>query len=168
MNMSEFQPAEFKSDVRLDWEAKQKEASRTGLYVLFASILMFFGALTSVLIIRAGSADDFHGVPIPRVLWFSTAAILASSYFLVRNDKQKGILFGLVFLAGQAVAWLQFVSIKGPGSWFFWTFSVSHAFHLLGGLVAFRYARFELARVYWHFVTGLWLYVVLMFLIWRN
>lgn len=159
---------EIKSEVYLDWDAKRKEASRTGLYLLFASIVMFFGALTSVLIIRSGSSDDFHGVPIPRILWFSTAAILASSYFLVKNNRRSGIFCGLLFLAGQSIAWFQLVGLRGPGSWFFWIFSVAHAGHLLGGFLAFRYARFELARLYWHFVTGLWLYVVLLFLIWRN
>ena len=159
---------EQKSEVYLDWDAKRKEASRTGLYLLFASIVMFFGALTSALIIRAGTSDDFHGVPIPRVLWFSTAAILSSSYFLFKDQRRAGILCGLLFLAGQATAWFQLVGLRGPGSWFFWTFSVAHAGHMLGGFIAFKWARFDLARLYWHFVTGLWLYVVLVFLIWRR
>lgn len=156
------------SEVYADWDAKRKEASRTALYLLFASIVMFFGALTTVLIIRSSTSDDFHGVPIPRVLWFSTAAILASSYFLMKNDRMKGILCGVLFLLGQCVAWVQFVGLRGPGSWFFWTFSVAHAGHMLGGFAAFKWARFDLARLYWHFVTGLWLYVVLVFLVWRN
>jgi cytochrome c oxidase subunit 3 len=159
---------EYRSEVYSDWDAKRKEAARTGLYLLFASISMFFGALTSVLIIRSGTSGDFHGVPIPRVLWFSTAAILASSYFLMKNDRPKGMLCGLLFLLGQSVAWIQLVGLRGPGGWFFWTFSVAHAAHLLGGFAAFKWARFELARTYWHFVTGLWLYVVVLFLIWRS
>jgi cytochrome c oxidase subunit III len=159
---------EAKSEVYLDWEIKRREAARTGLYLLLASIVMFFGALTSVLIIRSGTSDDFHGVPIPRVLWFSTAAILASSYFLVKNQRRIGMLCGLLFLAGQSVAWFQLVGLRGPGSWFFWTFSVAHAGHMLGGFLGFKWARFELARLYWHFVTGLWIYVVVLFLIWRN
>ena len=159
---------ETKSEVYVDWELRRKDASLTALYLLFASIVMFFGALTSVLIIRSGTSDDFHGVPIPRVLWFSTAAILASSYFLVKNDRRKGIVCGVLFLIGQCIGWAQFVGVRGVGSWFFWTFSVTHAGHMLGGFLAFKWARFELARMYWHFVTGLWLYVVLVFLIWRK
>jgi cytochrome c oxidase subunit 3 len=159
---------EHRSEVYADWDAKRKEASRTALYLLFASITMFFGALTTVLMIRSSTSDDFHGVPIPRVLWFSTAAILASSYFLMKDERLKGILCGVLFLLGQCVAWVQFVGLRGPGSWFFWTFSVAHAGHMLGGFLAFKWARFELARLYWHFVTGLWIYVVILFLIWRN
>ena len=159
---------ENKSEVYLDWEERRKGASRIGLYLLFASIVMFFAALTSALIIRSGTSDDFHGIPIPRVLWFSTAAILASSYFLVKDERRKGIFCGVLFLLGQSVGWVQLVGLRGPGSWFFWTFSVAHAGHMLGGFLAFKWARFELARIYWHFVTGLWLYVVVLFLIWRN
>ena len=159
---------EVKSEVYADWEVRRKEASLTALYLLFASIVMFFGALTSVLIIRSGTSDDFHGVTIPRLLWFSTAAILASSYFLVKGNRRVGILCGVVFLLGQTLAWMQFVGTRGVGSWFFWTFSVAHAGHMLGGFLAFKWARFELARMYWHFVTGLWLYVVLLFLIYRR
>ena len=159
---------EVKSEVYTDWELRRKEASRTALYLLFASIVMFFGALTSVLIIRSGTSDDFHGVPIPRVLWFSTADILASSYFLVKDNRRAGIFCGLLFLLGQSVAWAQFVGARGPSSWFFWTFSVTHAGHMLGGFLAFKWARFDLARMYWHFVTGLWLYVVVLFLIYRS
>jgi cytochrome c oxidase subunit 3 len=160
--------SDIKSEVYVDWENRRKEASRTALYLLFASIVMFFAALTSVLIIRSGTSDDFHGVPIPRVLWFSTAAILASSYFFVKEESRKAIVCGLLFLVGQSIAWFQFIGMRGPGSWFFWTFSVAHAGHLLGGFAAFKWARFELARLYWHFVTGLWIYVVVVFLIWRN
>lgn len=164
--MKEFEPVEVKSEVRLDWEARSAEASKTGLYVLFASIVMFFGALTSVLIIRSGTSGDFRGVPIPRVLWFSTASILASSYFLMKNNRQLGIFCGLLFLVGQTAAWFQLVGARGPGSWFFWTFSVAHAAHMLGGFVGFQWARRDLADLYWHFVTGLWIYVVILFLIW--
>jgi cytochrome c oxidase subunit 3 len=72
-----------------------------------------------------------------------------------------------VFLGVQCFAWWQIVRVTGPGSWFFWTFTGLHALHVLGGLAGFRWARFELARIYWHFVTGLWLYVMLLFLILR-
>jgi cytochrome c oxidase subunit 3 len=152
-----------------DWEtAARREAAKTGLYILFASIAMFFAALTSALIIRSGSGGDWTGIPMPRILWLNTAFILASSYFLLKDDRQRGALFGWLFLAGQAIAWLQIISVRGPGSWFFWTFSVLHALHLLGGFVAFRYARFDLAKMYWHFITGLWVYMILLFLVWRT
>lgn len=149
-------------------ERQQAEATRLGLYLLFVSIAIFFGALSVVLLIRGIGDVDWKGVPIPYMVWVSTAVILASSAMLHRGNRTIGIRLGWVFLVCQVLAWAQIFSQRGPGSWFFWTFSGLHALHILGGLGGFRWAKFESARAYWHFVTALWIYVMALFLVLRG
>lgn len=145
-------------------EQQRVEASRAGLYLTLVSIAMFFAALTVVYLLRGPGDDSWAGIPIPSMVWVSTAVLVASSLLLHRQRRRLGIRLGWAFLVAQTVAWWQIIAVKGPGSWFFWTFSVLHALHVVGGLAAFYLARFELARTYWHFVTGLWLYVMTLFI----
>jgi cytochrome c oxidase subunit 3 len=146
---------------------RQTEASRFGLWVLLTSIAILFLALSVVLVLWSRTRGIWTGVPMPFLAWVSTALLIASSVHLHRGNRRAGERLGWAFLAAQILAWWQIVSIRGPGAWFFWTFSALHAAHVLGGLAAFRWARLELARIYWHFLTGLWLYVVALFLIAR-
>jgi heme/copper-type cytochrome/quinol oxidase subunit 3 len=156
--------SDIKSEVYVDWENRRKEASRTALYLLFASIVMFFAALTSVLIIRSGTSDDFHGVPIPRVLWFSTGCdSRVQLFFCERREPQGDRVRAAVFwwasrspgFSSSACA-DRAVGFSGPSA------SRMPA-TCSGDSPAFKWARFELARLYWHFVTGLWIYVVVCF-----
>ncbi len=146
---------------------QQNEASRMGLWLLLISIAIFFIALSVVLALRSRVVDEWTGVPIPWGVWLSTAVLVASSFVLHRSDRTMGIRLGWMFLGVQIFARWQIIAVTGPGSWFFWTFTGLHALHVLGGLAGFRWARFDLARIYWHFVTGLWLYVMLLFVILR-
>jgi cytochrome c oxidase subunit 3 len=86
---------------------------------------------------------------------------------------------GLLFVVGQYVAWLQ-LSAQGvflatnPSSSFFYVLTAAHALHVLGGLSGMFYVirqlhksvlrRSSLVAVsrYWHFMGGLWLYLLLL------
>lgn len=125
---------------------------------------------------------------------------------LAREQKQDALhralvttlTLGLLFVALQAVAWWQmFPAVEAIGlrprhagppagdpaprqfAFLFYTLTVLHALHVLGGLVAFALllnrrlsyrsplrmlARVHHAVVYWHFVDGVWLvlYVALL------
>jgi len=94
---------------------------------------------------------------------------------------------GMVFLCGQIVAWrllaAQGVYLSGnPSSSFFYLLTGAHGLHLLGGVVALLYvlarARetapepltripVELTALYWHFMDGLWIYLLLVLVFWR-
>lgn len=88
---------------------------------------------------------------------------------------------GLAFLAGQLLAWRQLVAAgaflkTNPSSSFFYTLTASHGAHLIGGIVAllyvaarsFEHARVtravaaEVASIYWHFMDGLWIFLILL------
>jgi cytochrome c oxidase subunit 3 len=186
-----------------DWggePGKQRRATITGIYVLFAAITMLFAAFTSALVVRRGLGDDWTGIPIPAILWAGTVVILLSSAALElarralsRGNRETfmrfwtaGSVLGILFLAGQVTAWRQlraeglFVDTN-PGSSFFYVFTVAHALHVLGGIVALLYIEFqalwlrlgpgkrtavEVSRLYWHFLAGLWVYLILLFQLW--
>lgn len=88
---------------------------------------------------------------------------------------------GLLFIAGQVLAWRHLAAqglflATNPSSSFFYVFTVLHALHLLGGIMALGYVlvRFRAATggppltalgavsLYWHFMDVLWLYLLMV------
>jgi cytochrome c oxidase subunit III len=86
---------------------------------------------------------------------------------------------GALFLVGQLVAWRQFVLAgfyvsTNQASSFFYIFTGLHGLHLLGGICALLYVSFrkfekakvsravaaEVASYYWHFMDGLWIFLL--------
>jgi cytochrome c oxidase subunit 3 len=55
------------------------EKSETGVWVAVAAISMFFAAFTSSMIVRQGVTPDWLHFQLPRVIYFSTIVLLASS-----------------------------------------------------------------------------------------
>jgi cytochrome c oxidase subunit 3 len=89
---------------------------------------------------------------------------------------------GLLFVGGQLAAWRQLHAAgvylaSNPSSSFFYVFTAAHGLHLLGGVIALLYVAFrswrrsrttqmvaaEVAAVYWHFLDGLWVFLLLLF-----
>jgi len=139
-------------------------------------------------------------MPKPPILFVNTVVLLASSLVLdlsrrslKAGDRSKFNLWwtaatalGVLFLAGQAVAWLQlkaagvYVSTN-PSSSFFYVLTAAHAFHLLGGVSALLYVdvqawrlrlgpakrtAIDVTAIFWHFLDGLWVYLMLLFYVW--
>jgi len=88
---------------------------------------------------------------------------------------------GVLFLVGQVVAWRMLVDqgiylATNPASSFFYIFTGAHAIHLLGGVAALIYVarrNFSQAQItrtvaaevtsfYWHFMDGLWLFLLVL------
>src|SRR5688500_2678363 len=92
---------------------------RLGVLVALASIVMMFTSLSSAYVVRAGTANDWYPLPVPQVLFLSTALILISSGTLeVARRKLKSsvlsgstgwlmitALLGVAFLVLQLLAW---------------------------------------------------------------
>ena len=97
-----------------------------------------------------------------------------------------GTALGMAFLGGQALAWSQlnaagvFISTN-PSSSFFYVLTVAHAVHLLGGVSALFYVdvqalrlslgpakrtAIDISAIFWHFLDGLWLYLMVLFYVW--
>jgi len=90
-------------------------------------------------------------------------------------------ILGGLFLVGQLIAWLQLVATgiyiaSSQAISFFYIFTAAHAVHLLGGVAALLYVatrdfeKGEISRVtavevtsyYWHFMDGLWVFLLLL------
>lgn len=88
---------------------------------------------------------------------------------------------GILFLAGQIFVWRQLAAqgifiATNPASSFFYVFTGAHAIHLFGGVgalifVALRKAgkpgvslplAAEVTGYYWHFMDGLWVFLVMI------
>ena len=171
----------------------------TGIWVVLASITMTFLAFTSALVVRQGSATDWRHLTLPAVLYLNTVVLLASSVTLELARRQVGVFMGrlrteetkptrwlyvtlclgLLFVAGQYVAWLQLRSqglflATNPNSSFFYVLTAMHALHVsggLGGLVRVIYrldksilrkSTLDATSTYWHFMGGLWVYLLLL------
>ena len=97
-----------------------------------------------------------------------------------------GSIMGILFLAGQYAAWLQLRAqgiylATNPSSSFFYVLTAAHAVHLIGGVLALLYVSVQALRLrlgpgkrtaidvtamYWHFLDGLWIYLLILFLVW--
>jgi cytochrome c oxidase subunit 3 len=169
----------------------------TGIAIGIISVLMFFMALASAFLVRKGGSD-WVPVHIPALLWVNTIVLLASSGTLELARKRLALsdvigfkrfwlvttVLGVIFLAGQVVAWRILVKqgiylASNPASSFFYIFTGAHGVHLLGGVGALIYVarrNFDTAKItrtvaaevtsyYWHFMDALWLFLLaLMYL----
>src|SRR2546423_273372 len=140
-------------------DAIEPSKFRIGMWVAMASILMLFVSLTSAYVLRQskglGDRHDWFPLPMPQVLWLTTALLLVSSMTIemarraLRQNRFGWFrlliclttLLGLGFLAGQLRAWLVLVNqgvyvYSHPHSSFFYILTSLHAIHLLGGIVA--------------------------------
>ncbi|HSP05772.1 MAG TPA: cytochrome c oxidase subunit 3 [Acidobacteriota bacterium] len=186
-------------------EGRSPEPARTGIWVGLSAITMSFAAFTSAMFVSQGSAPEWKHIALPPILYANTLVLIASSVILqiarkrvaafARGaDSRKTIplawlaatlILGLVFVAGQSVAWLQ---LRAEGLYlatslslsFFYVFTVMHALHVLGGLagvarvirklntpvLSLRKSTMDATSYYWHFMGILWLY--LLWLIWMK
>jgi len=89
------------------------------------------------------------------------------------------LTLGLLFVAGQYVAWRQLRAqglflATNPNSSFFYVLTGVHAVHVLGGLgglvrvirklgkSTLRKSTLDATSYYWHFMDGLWVYLLLL------
>ncbi len=174
-------------------------ASSTAIWVVLFAITMMFAAFTSALVVRKGASLDWRHFTLPSILYFNTLLLLISSVTLevsrrriaafmggLRTQSESParwlyitLCLGLLFLAGQYVAWRQ-LSAQGlflatnPSSSFFYVLTAAHALHILGGLggIIFvirrlnqsflRRSTLDATARYWHFMDGLWVYLLLL------
>jgi cytochrome c oxidase subunit III len=177
-----------------------RRAYFTALQMGMAAIVMFFMALASSYIVRKGIGGDWQRTPLPPVLWWNTAVLLASSATIVVARRKLGARLteqfrtwwwvttglGLLFLAGQVVAWRQLAAAgmllaTNPSSSFFYLLTAAHGTHLAGGILALFYVAFrrwsrsrisqataaELTAIYWHFMDGLWVFLFVLLTVGR-
>jgi len=170
---------------------------RTGTWLGLCAVVMLFAAFASAYVVRRGASNDWRPLQIPPVLWLNTAVLLASSVTIEQARRRVGprqlqwlaatALLGGVFLAGQYAAWLALRAAgvyvaSNPSSSFFYLLTGAHGLHLAGGVAALWYASarawldrgwtkrkaaVEATALYWHFMDGLWIFVILLLVVGR-
>jgi cytochrome c oxidase subunit 3 len=166
------------------------EASRSGIWVGIFAIIMSFAALTSALLVRQGSGEWSHIVlpsilyANTATLLLSSFTMEMSRRALAKSARVSAwlgvtLLLGLSFVAGQYLAWRHLAAqglylATNSNSSFLYVFTGMHALHLLGGIavlfylfgrviaghVSLRHHLLDNTAVYWHFMGGLWLYLL--------
>jgi cytochrome c oxidase subunit 3 len=166
------------------------EASRSGIWVGIFAIIMSFAALTSALLVRQGSGEWSHIVIPSILYANTAALLLSSFTMEMSRRalaRSAGVtawlaitlLLGLSFVSGQYLAWRHLASqglylATNPNSSFLYVFTGMHALHLLGGIAVLIYLLGHVIRghtslrrhlldntaIYWHFMGGLWLYLL--------
>jgi len=167
----------------------------TAIMLGMISILVFFLGLCSAFIGLKHVSQTWVPLHLPRILWLNTAVLVLSSYTLERARRRLSAIdfpgfrklwrattiLGILFLAGQLIAWLQLVAsgiyiASNQATSFFYIFTAAHAVHLLGGVAALLYVatrNFEKGKIsrttavevtsyYWHFMDGLWVFLLLL------
>ncbi|GAC1438227.1 MAG: hypothetical protein NVS1B11_23940 [Terriglobales bacterium] len=179
-------------------ESYSPPPASAGIWVGLAAITMSFAAFTSALIVRQGASPDWRHITLPSILYFNTFVLLASTATLevgrrriasymggLRNGTAPAVwlyvtlVLGMVFVAGQYVAWLQLKSqglylATNPSSSFFYVLTAAHALHVFGGLGGLlrvirklgkgmlRKSTLDATSYYWHFMDVLWLYLLML------
>src|SRR6266545_8178462 len=162
--------------------------AETGVWVAIATISMTFAALTSAMVVRGSAAPDWQHFRLPPILYVNTLLLLVSSLTLESARRRTAAVWlqatlglGLLFVAGQVVAWRQLAAqglflATSPSSAFFYVFTALHGLHVLGGLAGLQYVQRRLRRLagpapltalgaatlYWHFMAVLWLYLLII------
>ncbi len=176
---------------------RSPEPAKTGVWVGLAAITMSFAAFTSALVVRESTGNDWHHYNLPSILYFNTLILFLSSATFelsrrsyrnfqlaaaertlsVRRWMHATVALGLLFVAGQYVAWLQLKAqgvylATNPSSSFFYVLTAAHALHVLGGLGGLLYvvgkfqrnvlrrSSLDSAGYYWHFLDVLWVYLL--------
>jgi cytochrome c oxidase subunit 3 len=140
------------------------------MLVFLGAVSMMFLALVSALVVRRGLSGDWGaGIPTPPALWGSTAILVVSSMSLLgkRTAQLPAALLGTAFLATQAWAWADLLDAgvtisSSPGASFFYLLTAAHGLHVAGGIIALLCCG-AAARIYWHFMAGLWITLLALF-----
>ena len=92
---------------------------------------------------------------------------------------------GIAFIAGQLIAWRELAAqgiyiTTNPSSGFLYLLTAAHGLHLLGGILALLYLVFRTRKIilnprkriavditatYWHFMDGLWIYLLVLLVV---
>lgn len=139
--------------------------AKIGMGVLLAVVGCLFALFTSAYFMRM-ALSDWQPLPLPRLLWFNTAVLVASSVALqvalaaarrgqletVRLGLATGGLTAIAFLVGQLFAWRElttdgYLLASNPANSFFYLITGLHGLHIVGGLIGLGRTSFKAWKV---------------------
>jgi cytochrome c oxidase subunit 3 len=138
---------------------------RVGMLSILLAVSMTFAVLCSAYIYLVAKPHYWKPISLPRLVWVSTALIVASSYFLIRGTRalehdrlrvgrkwlSVTLGLGVGFLLSQLAVWIQLtrlglIEAGNQQRSFFLILSITHAVHVLGGLSGLIYLRIRAHR----------------------
>jgi len=144
--------------------------------------MMFIG-LTSAYVVSQGLDPMWKQVPMRPLIWINTFVLLVSSYTMERARRGFSakwligtLLLGLTFVAGQIGVFAQLADVglrlsTGRQASFYYVLTSLHGLHILGGVAGLAWtalrmkkSSMEVISLYWHFMGGLWIYLLLVIL----
>ena len=155
------------------------QSNKTLVAALIATVVMLFTALAAAFL-EQRATPDFGRMQLPNLLWINTFVLAVSSVTIEvarRKDSagsRRWVLatlgLGLLFLVGQIAAFLE---LRGRGIYvpstrygsFVYLMTALHGLHLAAGLFALLYAAarphvLAVCAIFWHFLGGVWVYVL--------
>src|SRR5882672_8803662 len=170
------------------------------MWLFLASVGMLFAAFTSAYIVRQAEGNWVY-FELPSLFYYTTVIILLSTvtmqlaYISAKKDELSRVkllvsitsVFGIIFLAGQFLAWGELVKMSihlvgNPSGSFLYVLTGLHGLHLVSAIIfllvvlnsTWKYkvhsknlAQIEMCTTYWHFLSGLWLYLFVFLLLYR-
>ena len=151
------------------------QRSKTAVTLLLIAVGTMFAALTSAMFVRRGLGGDWQALPLPAIALWNVLILVASSVSLElarRRDSRTlwtvACVFGAIFVGIQAQVWRDlsvagFSAATNPSSSFFYLLSGLHGMHVIGGIAALLVTRAVAATWYWHGMSLLWAYLMILF-----
>jgi cytochrome c oxidase subunit 3 len=145
----------------------------SGMLALLAAVTMLFSAFTSAGLVRRGLSNDWVAVPLPAALWISLALFIASNVVLEFTRIRPRLLYAAVFLGLASLAripsaWQSGAGFANPSIAFLYVITASFAVCALGGIIGLvRAPASPGAVLYWRFLGGLWIYLMLLLYTWN-
>ena len=164
-------------------------AGKIGMGLFLAVVGSLFALLVSAYFMRMGF-PDWRNIRVPGLLWVNTGALIAASIALqaaqsaVYRHNLEGVrarllvacAFGVMFLAGQLLAWQEltasgFLLASNPSNSFFYLITGLHGLHVIGGTAGLAWTTerarraesteplrtgVEMCTMYWHFLLFVW------------
>lgn len=136
-------------------EEVRRKTSKPLLWIGIVSIVMFFGGLTSAVVVSQGGGG-FIDIALPQAFLFSTLIIILSSiafqlgvvaiknenYSLAKVAILSTLFLGFGFVMGQYMGWQNLVergyylSGTSQASSYLYLLTILHVLHLVGGIVS--------------------------------
>jgi cytochrome c oxidase subunit 1 len=156
-----------------EWEAAELDVGKrsgapTGSAALLAAITMLFAAFSSAYIVRRGLSSDWTPPHFPSALaWASVACMLLSSVALAwrRNSVLASILgacAGLLIVG----TWMSGASGSRTEIAFLYVLTGAFLVCLAAGVALLR-RNLSGIVLYWRYLTAVWVWLVLLFEVWR-
>lgn len=160
------------------------DPSFMGLLAQLAALTMLFAAFSSAYIVRRGMSTDWTPLQPSAQLWIIAIPLLLGSTILesgrrsfARHTAYIAIAFGTLAGAILIQSWRQLMqtgasAAASPAVAFYYIFSVGFLLCLIGAISALLRATAgrtitKCSALYWHYVTVLWLWVMMLFGVYR-